>query len=380
MYPRYLLLLFMFVFTSSIRDDWLESFIRANTNAINDKMIASIVSKDESPSNLCAEKLCLVKWPKYIPPREFVKGDQVIPRSIFLSWKSDMIGVNHFQSIRKWVLVNPDYEIFFFDDEDIRNFMCSHFPDFTYVAFSTLIPGAAKVDMWRYAIVYIYGGIYIDADCFPNDPLRTWIWPNASLVTGRGAGEINQYMIVVAPRHPVMLAAVRLAGKRSILTYLKRGRDFVHFITGPTVLSVPFKKMIHDECGEMTFGRAITTKFIDVRRNQSDETAKYYCGEKLGVLQIYADDYMGFNVIPKSDGSTKDMTNQGYVRYELQHEHHERLFRRAEIDGSYTKDGTVFHRINRCDVKDGRLVRMYVDNVTIEDQNRYKPGNSNAYV
>ena len=42
------------------------------------------------------------------------------------------------------------------------HFIKSHFSKRVLYAYDKLIPGAFKADLWRYCIIYINGGIYID--------------------------------------------------------------------------------------------------------------------------------------------------------------------------------------------------------------------------
>ena len=50
-----------------------------------------------------------------------------------------------------------------------------------------LIPKAGKADIWRLAIIYQYGGIYVDSDVKALYAFREYVWPNASVVSGLGS-------------------------------------------------------------------------------------------------------------------------------------------------------------------------------------------------
>lgn len=58
---------------------------------------------------------------------------------------------------------NPEFNHYFFDDTDISNFIKKNFHPRILKAFNILIPGAYKADLFRYCILYKYGGIYLDA-------------------------------------------------------------------------------------------------------------------------------------------------------------------------------------------------------------------------
>jgi mannosyltransferase OCH1-like enzyme len=57
---------------------------------------------------------------------------------------------------------NPEFEYHLYDDNDCIEFIKNHFNPDVLWAFQNLIPGAYKADLWRYCILYINGGIYID--------------------------------------------------------------------------------------------------------------------------------------------------------------------------------------------------------------------------
>jgi hypothetical protein len=57
---------------------------------------------------------------------------------------------------------NPEFEYYLYDDNDCRIFIKDHFPNDVLVAYDSLIPYAYKADLWRYCVLYVYGGIYLD--------------------------------------------------------------------------------------------------------------------------------------------------------------------------------------------------------------------------
>lgn len=60
-------------------------------------------------------------------------------------------------------LLNPDYEICFFDDRRIREFVDEHFPEYARVLDSFRLP-IQKYDFFRYLAIYQLGGFYLDLD------------------------------------------------------------------------------------------------------------------------------------------------------------------------------------------------------------------------
>lgn len=92
-----------------------------------------------------------------------------IPLKIFQTWETKSLPKymkNVSDTIRK---CNPEFEYFLYDDKDCEKFIEKNYPFDVLTAFNTLIPGAYKADLWRYCILYFYGGIYIDIKFKPNN-------------------------------------------------------------------------------------------------------------------------------------------------------------------------------------------------------------------
>ena len=62
---------------------------------------------------------------------------------------------------------NPQFKYHLFDDNDCREFIKNHFREDVLYAYDHLIPGAYKADLWRYCVLFIKGGIYLDIKYTP---------------------------------------------------------------------------------------------------------------------------------------------------------------------------------------------------------------------
>ena len=51
---------------------------------------------------------------------------------------------------------------YLFDDNECRAFIAREYPDHVLCAYDRLIPTAFKADLWRYCVLYKYGGVYLD--------------------------------------------------------------------------------------------------------------------------------------------------------------------------------------------------------------------------
>ena len=57
---------------------------------------------------------------------------------------------------------NPEFTYYLYDDEMCKEFIKDNFDEEILYTFNKLKPGAYKADLWRYCILYIKGGIYLD--------------------------------------------------------------------------------------------------------------------------------------------------------------------------------------------------------------------------
>ena len=85
-----------------------------------------------------------------------------IPKNIFQTWNTLTIPPKMQQSVNKLKADHPEFAYYLYDDAMCRAFINAHFDKKVVDAFDTLRPGAYKADLWRYCILYIKGGIYLD--------------------------------------------------------------------------------------------------------------------------------------------------------------------------------------------------------------------------
>jgi hypothetical protein len=64
--------------------------------------------------------------------------------------------IEHNQSL------NPEFKFHLYDDDDCFQFIKNNFGADVLNAYIRLKPGAYKADLWRYCVLYVNGGIYMD--------------------------------------------------------------------------------------------------------------------------------------------------------------------------------------------------------------------------
>ena len=87
---------------------------------------------------------------------------QEIPLKIFQTYHTLHLPEQMRACVNKLIHNNPEFTHHLYDDTMCREFIKRNFQDKVVRAFDMLNPGAYKADLWRYCVLYIHGGIYLD--------------------------------------------------------------------------------------------------------------------------------------------------------------------------------------------------------------------------
>lgn len=106
-----------------------------------------------------------------------VKGRK-IPKFVHMTSKFRCFTGNYTLSINKWKF--EGYSLFIHDDAAVDRLLSKEWPEFPLLQEARLCiaTGAGMADLWRYLVIWEYGGIYTDLD---NEPGPRFL--NASLIT-----------------------------------------------------------------------------------------------------------------------------------------------------------------------------------------------------
>jgi mannosyltransferase OCH1-like enzyme len=138
-------------------EDQQNMFIRNN----NSRVLQRYPEYRKEQLELSNEEHHSIKWEK----RELYKYNSkqsVIPLKIFQHWHTKELPPKMNENVLQLQKQNIEFEYYLYDDEDCRLFIKEHFENNVLSAYDSLIPYAYKADFWRYCVLYIYGGIYLD--------------------------------------------------------------------------------------------------------------------------------------------------------------------------------------------------------------------------
>ena len=100
-----------------------------------------------------------------------------IPKLIHQTYKDENIPDHWKISPREWKEKHPDYDYIFWTDSDIFKYMEEMHPDKLEI-FKSFKHNIQRVDMFRYFILYDYGGIYSDLDNYPFENIEIYLNKN----------------------------------------------------------------------------------------------------------------------------------------------------------------------------------------------------------
>jgi mannosyltransferase OCH1-like enzyme len=161
-----------------------------------------------------------------------------IPKIIYQTFKSTNLPWLTKWHINCFLKKNLDYKYEFYDDDRIENFFKSEFDERTYKAYCKLNIGAAKADMFRYAILLKKGGIYLDIDSGINGKLSAFIRENDQAIITREKNHPNffaQWALIYEPNHIFLKTTID-----KIIENIEENKypNDVHKMTGPTVYTL----------------------------------------------------------------------------------------------------------------------------------------------
>jgi mannosyltransferase OCH1-like enzyme len=97
------------------------------------------------------------------------------PRLIHMTLKSKLNMSTKIRSnIQSFKELNPSFDVMLYDDNDMRNMVKEHKPHMidTFDSFETNVE---RADFWRYLVMHVKGGVYVDSDVKCVKPIHRWI-------------------------------------------------------------------------------------------------------------------------------------------------------------------------------------------------------------
>lgn len=165
-----------------------------------------------------------------------------IPLNLFQTWNTKALPPMMKKIVEYNKNMNPEITFYLYDDHDCREFIKNNFEQSVLDAFDCLKPGAYKADLWRYCVLYKYGGAYMDIKFKCTRKLIDIMKGNFVVLDRpeyfKSIGIYNAFMIF-NKEHPFLLKAIQ----KTVSNVQKRKYGYSDLSpTGPAMLGDLFMK------------------------------------------------------------------------------------------------------------------------------------------
>lgn len=173
----------------------------------------------------------------------------MIPKIIWQTYKLPEGQLEEYMTdaIASWKYHNPEYEYRYMDDKQAEEFVLNEYGQEMYDLFIKCPIGVMRADMWRYLIIYKYGGVYTDLDTICRIPIDKWLKDEDRVYIAM-EHELHycQWTFAAEAGHPLFKTIIDLMVER-LKTLDTNFEHFVHQSTGPGVFTDGILKFIEQE-------------------------------------------------------------------------------------------------------------------------------------
>lgn len=177
-----------------------------------------------------------------------------IPKIIWQTYKDPYGSLTDYmmEAVNSWRNLNPEYEYRYMDDEQAAEFILSEYGQEWHDIFISLPVGVMRGDLWRYMIVYKYGGVYTDLDTECLQPISSWMMEDKDFIVCPETSEhFCQWTFAATAGHPILKSVLNLIKER-LLSPEYGTPHFVHTHTGPAIWTDGILKALEISIGNLT--------------------------------------------------------------------------------------------------------------------------------
>jgi mannosyltransferase OCH1-like enzyme len=216
---------------------------------------------------------------------------QIIPLNLFQTWRTLDLPENMRKAVNTLKTQNSEFTHYLYDDNMCREFIKNNFNHDVLYAFDKLTPTAYKADLWRYCVLYIYGGIYLDIkyNCINNFKLinltdREYWVRDRNINTG--AHGIYQALLICLPNNEILFKSIYKIVENVKNNFYGSVKGGFLMVTGPLLMSnffsqkeiLTFELNYNDSGTYINYNNAHILKEYDNYREEQKKTqiALYY--------------------------------------------------------------------------------------------------------
>ena len=188
-----------------------------------------------------------------------------IPKVIYQTFKTKKLSKEMNNIVDSWKLHNTNYEYILYDDNDCEKFIKSFFNTKVINAYYKLRHNALRADLWRYCILYKYGGVYADLDTLCLDSIDNFITNKTEIMVPKDLGNsyhIFNAFIAVVPNHTIMYYCIK-----KIINNVENKVDYrdKRDVAGPGVLGKSINKYLNrPEMNYIDFSNTYNIEYLEL--------------------------------------------------------------------------------------------------------------------
>jgi mannosyltransferase OCH1-like enzyme len=170
----------------------------------------------------------------------------MIPKIIWQTYKDsfDQLQPYMVDAINTWKKLNPDFEYRYMDDTQAAEFILNEYDKEWHDIFVNLPVGVMRGDLWRYMVIYKYGGVYADLDTECINPINTWLNKDYDMIVCPETDiHYCQWTFAASAEHPVLKSVLDTI-KEKLLNPEYGSPHFVHTHTGPSIWTEGINKAL----------------------------------------------------------------------------------------------------------------------------------------
>ena len=133
----------------------------------------------------------------------------MIPKTIWQTYEAEyyLLPSNIKDYVESWVKDYPDFEYKYMDSTQRENFILDNFGKEWYDIFISCPLNIMRSNLWRFMVLYVYGGIYFDLDTSPNYNINNWLKDEYDVILFADESEPELLffiqVIASAPKNPI---------------------------------------------------------------------------------------------------------------------------------------------------------------------------------
>ena len=212
--------------------------------------------------------------------------EQCIPKIIHQTHESENLSLENYTASEIISQMNPEYIYKFYNSKQRKDYIKKNFGEesIIYKCYQKLKPNTYKSDLFRWCVLYIDGGIYIDCKSMTIVPFRNFIPPKSSMALfwDPYPRRISTGFLSSVPKNPIVKDMIDLIIFHTIFNiYGSNPLD----VTGPLLIS----KIINES-------QYIIGKDLDIIGNRL-LLCEHYCRSNEPLIQRYYKGFWGFQSI-----------------------------------------------------------------------------------